>query len=53
MLSLILLIFAFVLFMLAAFVSPVDPWRGRLACLGLACWSLAEILNGRLSALLK
>lgn len=51
MLSLILLIFAFVLFMIAAFVSPVDPWRGRLMCLGLGCWTLAEILGRTLPSL--
>ncbi len=44
MISLILLIFAFVLFAIAAMVNPVDPWRGKLACIGLACWVLAEIV---------
>jgi hypothetical protein len=37
MLSLILLVFALVLFIISAFVNPVDPWRGRLVCFGLAC----------------
>ena len=46
MLSLILLVFALVLFVIGAFVNPVDPWRGRrLLCLGLACIAGAEILR--------
>ena len=46
MLSLILLVFALVLFVLAAFVNQPDPSpaRGRLACFGLACLAGAEIL---------
>lgn len=44
MLSLILLVFALVLFLVAAFVNPVDPWRGKLLCLGLACMAGAEIV---------
>lgn len=51
MLSFILLVFALVLFLLAAFV-PVDPWRGRLACFGLACLAGAELL-GRVGPPLK
>ena len=45
MLSLILLVFALVLFVLAAFVNQPDPSpaRGRLACFGLACLAAAEI----------
>lgn len=43
MLSLILLIFALVLFVSAAFVAQVEPWRGKLACIGLACWVAAEL----------
>jgi hypothetical protein len=46
MLSLILRVFALVLFLIAAFVNPVDPWRGRLMCVGLACWVGADILVG-------
>ena len=43
MLSLILLVFALVLILLAAFNNaPSDP-RGRLACFGLACLAGAEI----------
>jgi hypothetical protein len=42
--SLILLIFAFVLFSISAFVNPVEPWRGKLCCIALACWVLAEIV---------
>ena len=38
MVSLILLIFALVLFVIAGVVNPVDPWRGKLCCFGLACW---------------
>jgi len=47
MLTLILLVFAFVLFCVAG-MAPVSepPWRSRLACLGLACWVLAELLKG-------
>lgn len=45
MLSLILLVFAFVLLAVAAFLSPPEhPWKGRLALFGFACWVLAEIL---------
>jgi len=46
MLSLILLVFALVLFMLAGFLNPVDePRRARLVCFGLACLVGAEILR--------
>ena len=46
MLSLILLVFALVLFVLAAFVNPPEPSpvRSRLVCFGLACMAGAEIL---------
>jgi hypothetical protein len=48
MLSLILLVFALVLFLLAAFVPGIDPnlnpLRSRLTCFGLACLAGAEIL---------
>jgi ABC-type transport system involved in multi-copper enzyme maturation permease subunit len=44
MLSLILLVFALVLFIVAGFVNPVDPWRGKLLCFGLACFVGAEIV---------
>ena len=45
MLSLILLVFALVLFVLAAFAPGADPnaLRSRLACFGLACLAAAEI----------
>lgn len=37
--KLILTVFAFVLFVLAALpYSPADPWRNRLIAAGLACW---------------
>lgn len=46
MLSLILLVFALVLFLLAgAANSPADPWRTRLVCFGLACIAGAEIVS--------
>jgi hypothetical protein len=47
MLSLILYVFALVLFMLAGFVNlPSDnPWRSRLVCFGLACMVGAEIAS--------
>jgi hypothetical protein len=40
MLSLILLVFALVLFILAGairFTATDEPWRGRIVCWGLAC----------------
>ncbi len=49
MLTLILLVFAFVLFAVAGLgVSTLadPPWRNRLVCFGLACWVLAEIVKG-------
>ena len=45
MLSLILLVFALVLFIIAGFVNPVDPWRGKLLCFGLACLAGAELVS--------
>ena len=45
MLSLICLIFALVLFVVAAFVKPDEPWRGKLALLGLAFWVAADIVT--------
>jgi hypothetical protein len=50
MLTLILLVFAFVLLVIAGFLAgppapSENPWRSRLVCFGLACWVLAEILN--------
>jgi hypothetical protein len=45
MLSLILLVFAFVLFVIAGAVNPPEnPWRSRLVCFGLACVALADIV---------
>ncbi len=44
MLSLILLVFALVLFVIAGAVRPEpEPWRSRLVCFGLACLAGAEI----------
>jgi len=46
MLSLILLVFAFVLFVVAGFANlPDPPWKTRLVCVGFACWVLAELLK--------
>lgn len=42
--SLILLVFAFVLFVLAAFAPDPEPRRSKLCCFGLACWVAAEIV---------
>lgn len=53
MLTLILLVFAFVLFVVSAFLAPPEhPWKGRLALFGFSCWVLAEIL-GRAPALMR
>jgi Na+/H+ antiporter NhaC len=43
--SLILLVFAFVCFVIAAFWNPPSPPRVLLGWFGLACWVLAEILG--------
>jgi hypothetical protein len=46
-LPLILKIFAFVFFAIAAFWNPApDPWHNRLVASGLACWVLSEIVGG-------
>jgi hypothetical protein len=46
MLSLILLVFALVLFVLAGLINPAnEPWRTRLVCFGLACLAGAEIVR--------
>ena len=46
MLVLILLMFAFVIFLVAAFmVPPENPWKAKLGLIGLACWVLGEILT--------
>lgn len=44
MLTTILMVFAFVLLLLAAFNVPVPP-RINLGWLGLACWALAILLG--------
>ena len=41
----ILLVFAFVLLVLAAFWNPGPP-RVQLGWAGLACWCLAQLLGG-------
>jgi hypothetical protein len=45
MFSMILLVFAYVLFMVAGLIRPPEPWTSRLPVLGLACWVLAEIVG--------
>lgn len=45
MLSLILMVFAFVLFVIAGCFAIPDPWKNRLVCFGLGCWVLSEILG--------
>lgn len=45
MLILILLVFAFVLFVVSAWLTPTHPWSGRISLMGLACWVLAEIIS--------
>jgi hypothetical protein len=48
MLTIILLVFAFVLFTIAAVWNPQppSPWFSRLVAAGLACWVLSAILGG-------
>lgn len=46
MLSLILLVFAFVLFAVAGLVDPAQPWHNRLVCYGLACFALSFVVEG-------
>jgi hypothetical protein len=50
MFSLILIVFAFVLAVVAgimgpAYTSPNSPWPWRLLCWGIACYFLADILR--------
>jgi hypothetical protein len=45
MLGTILIVFAFVLFVLAAFWQPGPP-RVHLGWAGMACWALSILLNG-------
>lgn len=48
MLSLILLVFAFVLAVVAGITgpgAPAAPWPWRLLCYGIACYFLADILQ--------
>lgn len=46
MISMLLLMFAFVLLAIAGAWAPEPPWKSRLACYGLACWVLAVIIEG-------
>lgn len=48
--TLILRVFAFVLFTIAAFWNPAppSPWFGRLVAAGLACWVASDIFTGTL-----
>jgi hypothetical protein len=50
MLSIILLVFALVLFIIAG-AWNTDPWRSRLVSFGLACWVGAELLRGAVGVL--
>jgi hypothetical protein len=43
--SLILLIGAFVLFIIAAQVNPAEPSRSKLCCIAFACWVGAELVS--------
>lgn len=44
--KLILTVFAFVLFVLAALpYAPADPWRTRLIAAGLACWVAVSLFG--------
>ena len=47
MLPIILMVFAFVLFVIAAVWGQTEPspYRPRLVASGLACWVLAELLT--------
>ena len=46
MLSLILIVFAFVLAVVSGLVNPAtEPWRWRLLCFAMACFFLAEIIS--------
>lgn len=46
MLSVILMVFAFVLFVVAGlYQSPNPPWSPRFVCWGLACWVLADLVT--------
>lgn len=42
---LILLVAAFLLFLIAAWLSPEPKPFTRFACVGLACWVLAQIVT--------
>lgn len=48
MIGTILMVFAFVLFAIAAIWNPPPEqrWGGRLVAAGLACWSLSIIFGG-------
>ncbi len=45
MLSIILLVFAFVLFVVSGFRPEAEPWRGRMICFGFACLALAFLVE--------
>lgn len=44
MLSVFLLMFALVLFLIAGFGFAPEPWRNRLVCFGLACMAAALLV---------
>ena len=43
--SLVLLVFALVLFTIAGAINQPDPWRGKLLCFGLACMAAAFVFE--------
>ena len=45
MLSIIFLVFALVLAVLAGALNPAEPWRGRLLCFSLACFFASEMVR--------
>lgn len=55
MLTMILLVFAFVLFVVAGLIPqpPAPAWNWRLLCFGLACWVLSELLGHAPATLFK
>lgn len=42
--ALLFLLTAIVLFLVAAAVAPIEPWRSRLGMAGLAAWAFAELI---------
>ena len=45
----VLLVFAFVLFVVGVLLPPpYEPWRNRITIAGLACWVASELIRLRL-----